>query len=185
LAALIGILSISASDRFTVNVLPNLLVDSVCSRFYRLRKQESRGHIESQKKGKLYASRRSLVVIAFIIALERHEPHVSWHDRPIQSEPVRALATLGPPGARVVPQGFEHEIFGHIVIVDGSQFTLQTRTRGLVQVDAAIAIQKDLSANLTVGGAIEVQGMFDSQGVLRATVIQRTKDSSDLWPNDF
>ena len=89
------------------------------------------------------------------------------------------------PGARNAPPVSEHDIFGRITNIDQSQFTLQTRTRGLVQVDATIAIQKDLSANLAVGGAVEVQGTFDSQGVLRATMIQRTKDSSDLWPNDI
>jgi hypothetical protein len=89
------------------------------------------------------------------------------------------------PGARDVPSGSEHEMFGRITAIHGSQFTLQTRAGSLVEVDASIAIQKDLSANLTVGHAVEVRGSFDSHGVLRATEIQRTKDSSDLWPNDI
>jgi hypothetical protein len=89
------------------------------------------------------------------------------------------------PGTRDVLSGSEHEIFGSITTIDGSQFTLQTRTGSLVEVDASIAIQKELSANLLVGGAVEVRGTFDGNGVLRATVIQRTKDSPDLWPNDI
>ena len=89
------------------------------------------------------------------------------------------------PAARDVIGASEHDIFGSITAIHGSQFALQTRTGSLVQVDASIAIQKDLSASLTVGRAVEVRGAFDSHGVLRATVIQRAKDSSAVWPKDI
>ena len=89
------------------------------------------------------------------------------------------------PAPRNTISASEHDMFGSITAVHGSQFTLQTRTGTLVQVDASISIRKDLSANLTVGHAVEVRGTFDEHGVLRATVIERTKDSSGLWPNDI
>jgi hypothetical protein len=102
----------------------------------------------------------------------------------IESAPTARTVTYAQ-GARDIISGSEHDIFGKITAIHGSQFTLQTRTGSLVQVDASIAIQKDLSANLTIGRAVEVRGAFDSHGVLRTTVMQRTKDSSALWPKDI
>jgi len=92
---------------------------------------------------------------------------------------------ISEPGAQDVVSGSEHEIFGTITTVNGSQLTVQTRTGSLVQVDASTAIQNELSNDLMVGGVVDVRGTFDSHGVLQATVIQRAKDSSDLWPKDI
>lgn len=97
----------------------------------------------------------------------------------------RTVRIASKPGAQDVGHGSEHEIFGTIMTVKGSRFILQTRTHRLVQVDAAPAVQNELSTDLMVGGVVDVRGTLDSNGVLQAAVIQRAKDSSDLWPNDI
>jgi hypothetical protein len=55
-----------------------------------------------------------------------------------------------PAAQDVVPAG-QHEIFGTVTAINGSQFTLQTRTGSSVTVDATTAIQNDLSIELEVG----------------------------------
>lgn len=79
----------------------------------------------------------------------------------------------------------QHEIFGTISSVNGSQLTVQTRTGSFVQVDASAAIQNDLCVDLQPGGAVDVQGTYDASGVLLASSIQRAKDSPALWPSDI
>ena len=75
-------------------------------------------------------------------------------------------------------------LLGTVTAVEGSHFTLQTRTGSLVQVDATGAIQNELSIGLFVGGVVDVQGIYDSNGVLRASVIQRAKEPA-TWPSDI
>ncbi|HLJ29722.1 MAG TPA: DUF5666 domain-containing protein [Candidatus Angelobacter sp.] len=79
----------------------------------------------------------------------------------------------------------QSEIFGTVTAINGAQFTLQDRNGNPVQADATSAIQNELSISLAVGGAVDVQGTFDANSVLQATVVQRAKDSSDLWPADL
>jgi hypothetical protein len=96
-----------------------------------------------------------------------------------------APATIKPePATRNVVAPGEHEIFGTITAVEGSHFTLQTRTGSSAQVDATEAIQNELSIGLFVREAVDVQGIYDSNGVLRATVIQRAKGPA-TWPSDI
>src|SRR5215469_8918302 len=90
-----------------------------------------------------------------------------------------------PPIAPNVPSDpSQHEIFGTITRVNGSQFTLQTRTGSLMQVDASAAIQNQLSVELEAGETVDVQGTFDADGALLAASVQRAKNSPDLWPPD-
>ena len=93
--------------------------------------------------------------------------------------------TADPSTPSAVSDSSQHEIFGTISTLSGSQLTVQTRTGSLVSVDASLAIQNDLCIDLGVGGVIDVQGTFDANGVLKATSIQRAKDSPDLWPADI
>lgn len=98
---------------------------------------------------------------------------------------VSETITPDPPAQNAFVDTTQHEIFGAISSINGSQFTLQTRTGSLITVDASVAIQNDLSNGVEVGGAVDVQGTIDSSGVLLANSIQRAKDSPDLWPNDI
>lgn len=97
-----------------------------------------------------------------------------------------AAAPAPPPIAQNVPaDSSQHEIFGTISAVNGSQLTVQTRTGSLLQVDASAAIQNDLSIELETGETVDVQGTLDATGVLLASSIQHAKDSPDLWPADI
>ena len=53
-----------------------------------------------------------------------------------------------------------------------------------VQVGATGAIQNELSIALLVREAVDVQGVFDSNHVLRATEIQRPREPA-TWPSDI
>ena len=53
-----------------------------------------------------------------------------------------------------------------------------------MQVDATGAIQNELSIALFVREAVDVQGVFDSKDVLRATGIQRAQEPA-TWPSDL
>jgi hypothetical protein len=92
--------------------------------------------------------------------------------------------TPDPVAQNFVANNNQHEIFGNISSVNGSQLTVQTRT-GTINVDATLAVQNDQCIGLEVGGAVDMQGSFDANGVLQASSIQRAKDSSDLWPADI
>jgi len=43
-------------------------------------------------------------------------------------------------------------------------------------VDTTTAVQNDQCIGLEVGGAVDVQGTIDPNGVLQATTVQRAKD---------
>jgi hypothetical protein len=90
-----------------------------------------------------------------------------------------------PPAQNAFVDTTQHEIFGIISSISGSQLTVQTRTGSLLTVDATPAIQNDLCIGLEVGGAVDVQGTFATNGVLQAGSIQRAKDSPDFWPADI
>lgn len=80
--------------------------------------------------------------------------------------------------------GYTHEIYGTIKSIEGSQLTIQTRSGGLVKVDAAVAIQMHLAVPLVVGHAVGAKGTYDEKGVLHAEMILREKESPDGWPAD-
>ena len=81
--------------------------------------------------------------------------------------------------------GSQHEIFGTIISINGSQLTLQTRNGSLVQVDTSAAVEKDQCVNLEVGEAVDIRGTFDANGGLLASSIGYAKDSPELWPADI
>jgi hypothetical protein len=96
-----------------------------------------------------------------------------------------ASATIKPqPATQSVLTPGQHEVFGTVTAIESSHFTLQTRTGSLVQVEATSAVQNELSIDLFVREAVDVQGIFDSNGVLRATVIQGAKEPA-TWPPDI
>jgi hypothetical protein len=96
-----------------------------------------------------------------------------------------APATIKPqPATQSVLAPGQHELFGTVTAIEDSRFTLQTRTGGFVQVDATSAIQNELSIDLFVSEAVDARGIFDSNGVLRATVIQKAKKPA-TWPPDI
>jgi hypothetical protein len=98
-----------------------------------------------------------------------------------------ATLTLTPdPVAQNVPaDSSQHEIFGTISAIEGSLFTLQTRTGSSLTVDTTTAVQNDQCIGLEVGGAVDVQGTIDPNGVLQATTVQRAKHNPALWPADI
>ena len=86
--------------------------------------------------------------------------------------------------AKSADKGSEHQIFGIIRSVKGSQLTVETRDKRMVKVDATAAIKASRTAVLAVDGAINVAGTYDAKGVLRAETIQRAKSSPAIWPAD-
>jgi hypothetical protein len=96
-----------------------------------------------------------------------------------------APAAIRPqPATQSVLAPGQHELFGTVTAIEGSYFTLQTRTGSFVQVDATSAIQNELSIDLFVREAVDVRGTFDRKGVLQATVIQKAKEPV-TWPLDM
>jgi len=77
-----------------------------------------------------------------------------------------------------------HEIFGRIRTINDAMLTIETRTGGLVDVDATEAMQAYQSVVLSIGEAVRLLGTYDTSKVFQATVITRVKDSSELWPPD-
>jgi hypothetical protein len=51
-------------------------------------------------------------------------------------------------------------------------------------IDATGAAQAQRSAILIIGKAFSVQGTYDTNGKLLATIIMRAKPSAELWPQD-
>jgi hypothetical protein len=95
-----------------------------------------------------------------------------------------AITITPQPAVQSVSSSFgPNEIFGTISDINGSQITVKRRTGSLLNVDASVAIQNELSVGLEVGERIHVQGTFDANGMLAHT-IQRAKDSSDMWTRD-
>jgi hypothetical protein len=94
---------------------------------------------------------------------------------------VRAPAQAAPPQTFI-----PHEVTGLIKSIDnnGTQLTIQTRTGRVIQVDATAAIEAHRANISVVGGAVKVQGAFDANGVLKASVIQREKDTAAQWAAD-
>jgi hypothetical protein len=95
--------------------------------------------------------------------------------------PARAPTQSAPPQTWI-----SHEITGIVKSIEnnGTQITIQTRTGHVIQIDATAAIEARRANISSVGGAVRVQGAYDANGVLRATVIQREKDAAALWVAD-
>jgi hypothetical protein len=51
-------------------------------------------------------------------------------------------------------------------------------------IDATKAAQEQRSAVLAIGKAFSVQGTYDANGKLLATIILRAKPSAGAWPPD-
>lgn len=85
----------------------------------------------------------------------------------------------------VQSDGSQHEIFGTISSINGSQLILQTRNGSLIPVETSAAVANDQSVNLEVGEAIDVRGTLGPNGALLASSIQHAKASPELWPNDI
>jgi hypothetical protein len=95
--------------------------------------------------------------------------------------PARTPAHAAPPQTWI-----PHEVTGVVKSIDnnGTQLTIQTRTGQVVQIDATAAIEARRANISAVGGAVKVQGAFDANGVLKATAIQREKDTAAQWVAD-
>jgi outer membrane protein assembly factor BamB len=73
-----------------------------------------------------------------------------------------------------------HTLWGVVDAADADKIALRTRSGAIVTVARPAAPDRAI----TTGGAIEVQGDYDSQGVLRAQSILRAKPSPALWGVD-
>jgi hypothetical protein len=89
-------------------------------------------------------------------------------------------AELSEPRANQAP----HEITGTLLEIKGSALSIKTRAGKIVMVDATGAAQAGRSAVLALGKAFSVQGTYDANGKLLATIIIRAKPSAGSWPQD-
>jgi hypothetical protein len=102
-----------------------------------------------------------------------------------------AIFGLGAPAARIafpnvitVPAP-NHRVSGQIVGIDSNRglFTILTRSGKRQLVLATGAIQSHTAVPLVIGQNVEVQGSFDSAGVLQSTVIAHAKQPA-AWSPD-
>ena len=77
-----------------------------------------------------------------------------------------------------------HEITGTLLEIKGSALSIKTRAGNTVMIDATGAAQAGRSAVLGIGKAFSVQGTYDANGKLLATIIIRAKPSAGSWPRD-
>src|SRR6266851_5193199 len=77
-----------------------------------------------------------------------------------------------------------HDIYGTVLSVNGSQFTIKTRGGHTILVDATTALETSRGVAPTEGNAAGVHGTFDANGVLHAEMVLRAKTSSVMWPAD-
>jgi outer membrane protein assembly factor BamB len=94
--------------------------------------------------------------------------------------PSMQTAELSEPRANQAP----HEITGTLLEIKGSALSIKTRAGKIVMVDATGAAQAGRSAVLALGKAFSVQGTYDANGKLLATIIIRAKPSAGSWPQD-
>jgi hypothetical protein len=88
------------------------------------------------------------------------------------------------PAAKSADNAAQHQIYGTIRSIEGSQLTIETRDKRLVKVDATAAIKSYHAVALAVGNTVNVGGPYDAKGVLHAETIQRAKSSPAIWPAD-
>ena len=77
-----------------------------------------------------------------------------------------------------------HEIFGTVTTVNGTMIGLQTRKGTTVMVDNSGAFAHHRSSQVFVGQKLMVDGDYDKDGVLHATLTLRAKSSPLLWYSD-
>jgi hypothetical protein len=94
----------------------------------------------------------------------------------------QTVQTTGRDFAELPPNG--HEIFGTIRSINGDSLTIATRSGGIINVNATLALQNYESVVLLADEAVRILGSFDGSNVLQATSITRVKPSSALWPPD-
>ena len=94
--------------------------------------------------------------------------------------PSMQTAGLSAPGTPEVP----HEITGTLLEIKGSAISIKTRSDETVMIDATKAAQEQRSAILVIGKAFSVQGTYDANGKLLATIIVRAKPSAGACPPD-
>jgi hypothetical protein len=94
--------------------------------------------------------------------------------------PSTQAAGLSEPLANEAP----HQITGTLFAIKGSALSIKTRAGKTVMIDATKAAQAKRSAVLVTGRAFSVQGTYDANGKLLATIINRAKPSAGLWPRD-
>jgi hypothetical protein len=119
---------------------------------------------------------RSVILMGFLI--------VNW------GTVMNALAFNGQKqSASPAPQKSEresqHEIYGTIRSLEGSQLTIETRDKRIVKVDATAAVKSHRLAVLEVGRTIIASGLYDAKQVLHAERIQRAKAAPEVWPADY
>ena len=82
-----------------------------------------------------------------------------------------------------LPAG-SHIVFATIRHVDGSRVTTQTRDGKELIIETTPAVQSSRVISLVPGRVIQVMGVYDDNGTLKADSIQRAKPTSAEWPLD-
>ena len=77
-----------------------------------------------------------------------------------------------------------HEISGVVESIASSRLTLRTRTGMEAKVDISAAIAAGLAAPVVLGRPYDAEGTLDSEGVLKADIIQRARKSKADWRPD-
>jgi hypothetical protein len=98
----------------------------------------------------------------------------------LKAIPSTQTAGLSEPPANAA----SHEITGTLLEIKGSALSIKTRAGNTVMIDATGAAQAGRSAVLGIGKAFSVQGTYDANGKLLATIIVRAKPSAGSWPRD-
>jgi hypothetical protein len=98
----------------------------------------------------------------------------------LKAIPSTQTAGLSEPPANAA----SHEITGTLLEIKGSALSIKTRAGNTVMIDATGAAQAGRSAVLGIGKAFSVQGTYDANGKLLATIIIRAKPSAGSWPRD-
>jgi hypothetical protein len=78
----------------------------------------------------------------------------------------------------------QHEIYGNVQAIKGSTFVMQKRDGALVTVEALSAAQKSDLVPPAVGHGVDVQGIFNTAGVLVASLVVHAKDHPSMWLPD-
>jgi hypothetical protein len=102
----------------------------------------------------------------------------------IAAAPNGQARSAAQPAAKSTDSGEQHQIYGTIRSIEGSQLTIETRDKRMVKVDATTAIKSYRTVVLVVGNTVNVGGPYDAKGVLHAETIQRAKSSPAIWPAD-
>jgi hypothetical protein len=105
--------------------------------------------------------------------------------RPPAAAP-HSLKVIPPPQTAGLsePREAPHEVTGTLLEIKESTLSIKTRSGKTVMIDATKAAQEQRSAVLAIGKAFSVQGTYDANGKLLATIILRAKPSAGAWPPD-